>query len=152
TFITDELMSDYVHLSGEAAMMVSELYADILKQELEGKDVSGYFYDDIESLKADVNRVVALEASVKAAGTDTDHIKISALANEGEEIQYRIEAKDEDGEDSIVLTDWTDESVHDVAVPAGADKFIIKACIKGDESNFAWQEYPVKRTEEAVSK
>ena len=34
---------------------------------------------------------------------------------------------------------------HDI--PERYDKLIVKACIEGDESNYAWQEYPVKRAE-----
>ncbi len=146
-FITDEMMADYVHLSGDTAIMLSELYADILKQELEGGDVSGYFYRDMESMKADVNRVVALKASVKANGYDSDHIQISALANEGEKILYRVEAGTDDSEESVILCDWTTEKDIDVDIPERYDKLIVKACIEGDESNYAWQEYPVKRAE-----
>ncbi len=141
---TDDLMSDYIHLSGDAAMILSDIYADILKKELNGEDSSDLFYPDLDAMKADVHRVVALKASIDLNDDSSDHISIEALANKEETLLYRVEAIKEDDE-NLVLADWNENSVMDVPVPEGYEKFMIKACLKGDEDHFAWREYAVKR-------
>ena len=143
--ITDDKMSDYIHLAGDTAALVSDIYSDILKEEMDGKDISGYFYNDLDSLKKEVDRVVGVRAAVSLNDDGSDHISVEALANEEETILYRIEGFSEGSEDRTVLYDWNPANEMDVRAADGLDRFVIKACIEGDEENYAWQEYGVKR-------
>ncbi len=138
----DERMTDYVHMSGEAAEEISAIYADILDSELNGKESSAEFYPDLDALKKDVHRVVALRAGLLKEGENV-HISIEALSNDIGNNLYRIEFLTADG-NAEVLREWEKGSEIDVTIPAGKEgRLKISACTGPDDQALAWQEYEI---------
>ena len=138
----DERMTDYVHMSGEAAEEISAIYADILDSELNGKESSAEFYPDLDALKKDVHRVVALRAGLLKEGENV-HISIEALSNDIGNNLYRIEFLTADG-NAEVLREWEKGSEIDVTIPAGKEgRLKISACTGPDAQALAWQDYEI---------
>ncbi len=143
-WLGDDMMSDYVHLSGAAAMEVSRRYAQIVKKHLEGEDVSEYFYEDLDALKADVNRVVAVKATFgKYEGNESLlHVSINALANDPAAVIYTVEASYDGGETWEELTDICGLKEFDLDLTEAGEglKLKISAGLGGDDVP-AWQIY-----------
>ena len=138
----DERMTDYVHMSGEAAEEIRAIYADILDSELNGKESSAEFYPDLDALKKDVHRVVALRAGLLKEGENV-HISIEALSNDIGNNLYRIEFLTADG-NAEVLREWEKGSEIDVTIPAGKEgRLKISACTGPDAQALAWQDYEI---------
>lgn len=141
-FLPDTLMFDYNHVNGEGAYVVSELYAEILKKDLQGIDTSGYFYKDLADLKSDVNRVVAVNANIELKAEGCAHLEILSLQNEGIIPLYQIEMSEGDEETYDVITSWTESSSFDIAVPIGSDyKIKVRAKTGNYEEIEAYQVY-----------
>ena len=115
TFLPDTMMFDYNHVNGEGAYIITEMYSEILKKDMEGIDTSEYFYDDLDSLKADVNRIVSVGAEISIEDT-VAHIEIMSLQNDDITPYYQIEIS-EDKENYTVLTEWTTQSELELELP-----------------------------------
>lgn len=120
-FLPDTLMHDYNHVNGEGAYAVSKLYAEILKKDLQGIDISDYFYKDLAELKADVNRVVAVSANIELKEEGRAHLEILSLQNVDTIPQYQIEISKDDGETYHVVISWTESNSFDITVPNESD-------------------------------
>ena len=111
-FLPDELMRDYNHTNGEGGRVVSEKLAEILKNAADGNDVSSYFYENLDALKKDVHRIVAVDADIKADPDDAHHyhVAITSVQNEDVEVVYRLLIKYSGEEKFRVVQNWTAES------------------------------------------
>ena len=140
----DRLMYDGWHFSGEGAYKLSSVYGEILAKYLNGEDVSGYFYKDIDELKQNVNRVVALRAEGVAEG-DEIRLHITSLQNDDADVVYCIEIARDGGKDYELLTDWTDDTDPVIPILKENEKLRIKAALSADDENAAWQVYDIDR-------
>jgi hypothetical protein len=117
-FLPDELMKDYNHVNGEGAYVISEKFCEILEKVDAGEDVSGYFYDDLDGLKEDVHRIVAVKGDVEFDGDSGQaHVSITSLQSDDVTPVYQIEIKPEGEEEYSVLTAWTEETELDLDIP-----------------------------------
>lgn len=119
--LPDELMYDQTHTNGEGAKIISEIYAEILAKQEQGEDISAYFYEDFEALKADVHRILAVSTKLEYTSKNDGKnivtiISLESLHNESVVPQYRVEFIDKEGAESV-LVDWTTESEMEVLLP-----------------------------------
>lgn len=143
-WLGDDMMADYIHLSGEAAMEVSRRYAQIVKKHLDGEDVSSFFYEDLDALKREVSRVVAVKASLKKDESNESllHVNITALTNDPAAVIYTVEASYDDGASWERLSDKCGFKEFDLDLSETGEGFKIKisAGLGGDDEP-AWQIY-----------
>ncbi len=137
--LSDDMFSDAWHLCGEAAYKYSEVFGEILDKTLKGEDVGSYFYPDLESLKRDVKRIVALQATVT---TDDDSIKIdlSSLQNDDVTPLYRGEVSYDGGTTFYELFDWTAQTELEFDIKDDPDpvfRFHAWSGVTGEDE--AWQ-------------
>lgn len=59
--LPDSMLSDADHLGYNGAKYISRLYAEILRHEMNGEDVTGYFYPSVEEMKEDIKGVIACD-------------------------------------------------------------------------------------------
>lgn len=139
-FLGDDCMTDYVHLSGEGACRVSRLYAEILGKDMRGEDTSGYFYKDLDELKADVDRIVAVSAKI----SEEDGIcsaKAESLHNDGVIPLYRFELSTDGGESFETVADWSESGSVSFEKPEGAYTLKVTAALSPEDPVPAWMEY-----------
>lgn len=141
TILPDSKMFDYNHVSGEGAYEISSLYMEILKKEIQGIDVSDYFYDNMDELKADVNRVVSVEAEFSIQDSKA-RIEAVSLHNDDVIPLYQIEIS-EDGENYDVLKKWTKDSVFDIKLPDHVIFIKVKAKTDNDKGIEAYQVFKI---------
>ncbi len=117
-FLPDEMMHDYNHVNGKGAHIISEIYAEILRKDMEGIDTSSYFYSDLSELRADVHRIVAVEAEIEQDENDNSitHINISSLQNNNIKPIYKVEISFDEGETYTTLSEWSAEQKIDVTI------------------------------------
>lgn len=113
--IPDSVMRDESHLNGEGASIVSEIYAEILEKDIAGNNTNDYFYENLNQLKKDVNRIVTVEAEITVEN-DHIHIETRSLHNEETIPFYQIEIS-EDNDNFNVLAGWTKDNVFDIDIP-----------------------------------
>ncbi len=133
TILPDEMMCDYNHTNGEGAKVVSRLYADILKKEMTGEDVSGYFYPSYEDFCESVRRIVAVDAKI-IEEDDSISLTLRSLHNPEVKVLYQVETGD--GE---VLIPWTEETEHLIGKEIDQIKVIARS--ENDEIGRAHQIY-----------
>ncbi len=136
TILPDEMMCDYNHTNGEGAKIVSRLYAEILKKEAAGEDVSGYFYPSYEDFCASVKRIVAVDAKIKKEN-DSYQLTLRSLHNPEVTVLYQIE-----NADGKVLVPWTNKTDHVLTENEGRIKVIARS--EEDELGRAYQIYDLK--------
>ena len=121
-FLPDEMMHDGNHVNGEGAYVISEIYAEILQKDMAGIDTSDYFYSNLNELKADVHRIVAVGAEIERDEDDSDivHIDISSLQNDDIQPIYKVDISLDEGETYTELSDWSTEHEMDVKVEGGS--------------------------------
>lgn len=142
TLLPDTLMHDYNHVNGEGAYVVSRLYAEILERDLQGTGTDGFFYRDLEELKAGVNRIAAVGAEITPESPGRVHIRIVSLQNRDILPRYRVELSEDGGEHYETAVDWTVDTDLDVAVPEEADyRLRITAGAETGGAGEAWQVY-----------
>lgn len=100
----DDAFKDYVHLNKKGGQTVSRIFAKILKEELEGKDTSKYFYKNLDEMKADIHRIPGCGAKIEESGNELV-VKVASYHNDGVTPEYRISYSD-DGENYEPLTKW----------------------------------------------
>lgn len=139
-FLPDEYMFDFNHVNGTGAKITSELYAQILKEEAEGKDTSGYFYESVEELKADVHRVVAVGAEIAVSGQRV-RVEVTSLQNEDVTPYYQLSLCMNGGVFETVV-DWIQEESFDIDLPEyEACTLMVRAKIGQDGEIEAYQCY-----------
>ena len=110
-FLPDEMMHDYKHVNGSGAYIVSNLFAEILAKADQGENISAYFYKDLDDLKKDVHRIVAVKAKITPDDSQETlfHFKIRSAQNENIVPLYRISVKYKGDHGWTVVQDWTPE-------------------------------------------
>ena len=113
--LPDEMMHDYNHVNGEGAYVVSKLFADILKAEEFGEDVSSFFYPDFSSFQEDVHRIVAVKAKIKNAkgAENAFRASITSLQNEDIVPRYRVLIRVSESDPWEVAAGWTSKNMLD---------------------------------------
>ncbi|MBR4461140.1 MAG: hypothetical protein IKS51_00945 [Erysipelotrichaceae bacterium] len=139
TFLPDEMMCDYSHTNGEGAKLVSKLFAEILKKEEAGEDVSEYFYPTFEAFCESVHRIVAVDAKIRKEG-DAYDLELRSLQNPGVKVLYQVET--ENGE---VLIPWTEETHHTISKLTGQIKVVARS--GDDDLGRAYQVYDLSNYE-----
>ena len=141
-FLPDELMHDYNHVNGEGAYVISNILADLMKKEEQGIDVSQYFYSDLEALKKDVHRIVAVDAECACEEDDVMHIDIVSFQNEDISPLYQVELSTDGGESYQVMVSWTEDTNIDVKIPVKENyELKIRAKAQNDDVQEAYQVY-----------
>lgn len=113
SFLPDSKMTDYNHVNGEGAYLVSELYAEILKANIAGEDVSNYFYASLDELKESVHRIVAVGANIETSPENTITIQMISLHNDDVVPQYQVLLAT-DGENFEVIMDWAESDTFEL--------------------------------------
>lgn len=147
--IPDCMMRDDTHLNGKGAHIISDSYAEILQKDLKGIDTSYYFYDDLDEMKYNVNRVVSVDAEITIENGNA-HIETRSLQREGVIPFYRIEIS-ENGEDFKVICDWTHDSIFDIELP-DIKGILIKVKAKtGNEREFEAEAFQIYNETEIIN-
>ena len=108
TLIPDTLMHDYNHLNGEGAMVISDIYADILKADMSGKSVDEYFHTSLDELDVEVNRVIAVKADIEEKNS-TLIIDVDSLHSERYTPQYSVHISN-GSEEYKTVVEWTSDT------------------------------------------
>lgn len=116
--LPDEMMHDYNHLNGEGANITSEIFAEIVKKEEAGEDISSYFYKDLDDFKKDVKRIVAVNADIQEDKDKENvlHLQLTSLQNDDVKPRYRVSVRYSKGENYQVLSDWNESKKAEVKV------------------------------------
>ena len=124
---TDGLFYDADHLCEAGASAASEICAELIRDELDGKDISGRFYGSVDELAADIRRVVAVGAEVEA-GEDAvrvSHFKYNAGIDA--EILFEVQIS---GDGKEFVSEYQDLDPGDsVEIPAEdfrGDRYLVK--------------------------
>lgn len=147
TLIPDELMLDYNHCNGEGARIASEFFAQIVKKEEAGEDVSQYFYRDLDDFKKSVKRIVAVGAEISEGEREnTVHISIKSLHNDDVTPLYRVLICGENENEYSAAQDWTRESELEIEL-GDAPSYMIKVEAGAADKAYgtASQEYTYKK-------
>lgn len=143
-FLPDSCMHDSNHVNGEGAHIVTAKLAEILNQSAEGKDISGFFYENLDELKKDVHRIVAVKADITADPDSENHlfITISSAQNDDVEPVYRVLLR-RSGEDGFeVLRDWSPQAQLDLQLADTEGATLRIEAASADETyGHAFQEY-----------
>lgn len=117
--LPDEFMHDYNHVNGEGAYRLSKIYAEILKKDIEGINTSNYFYPNLDELKKDVHRIIAVkgEITIDKGNSSLAHIVITSLQNNDVIPYYQLEISADNGKNFEVLAEWTEKSELEFVVP-----------------------------------
>ncbi|MBR5420264.1 MAG: hypothetical protein IK115_03850 [Lachnospiraceae bacterium] len=139
----DHLMYDGWHFSGEGAYELSAAYGKLLKRALDGEDISGSFYKDLDELKETVHRVVAVGADFEQDGNELT-IRACSLHNDDVQVLYSLELSLDGGQNYEPLSDWTEETVFHMELPDEDDSRIrLRAALSPEDEDFAWQDYEI---------
>lgn len=126
SLLPDDKMYDYNHCNGEGAHIASEFFAQIVKKEEAGEDVSQYFYRDLDDFKKSVKRIVAVGAEISEGKREnTVHISIKSLHNDDVTPLYRVLICGEDENEYSAAQDWTRESELEIEL-GDAPSYMIK--------------------------
>ena len=127
--LPDNLFKDKIHLNYEGGQRISKIFANILKEDLAGKDISYHFYKNLEELKKDVHRIVCCFCKAEYVGNEVQ-ILLSSYHNKGVKPEYRV--LDMEGN---VIVDWTNSTK--INLPSGKMKGIkeIRAEARINESD-----------------
>ncbi len=126
-WLGDQLMFDFNHVNGEGAELVSKKYADHLKALMNDEDPPDLFYADLDELKQDVRRIIAVGADISVVDLKAT-VQLSSRQTGGISPKYRIQISQDD-ETYTPLTGWTDETsfVFDVSAYKDTIHFLIEA-------------------------
>lgn len=108
TTFPDDNFKDYLHLNNIGGQKCSEIFAQILKEEMQGKDTTQYFYKDLKDLQKDIRRIPA--CAIESSHQDDEvHIWVDSVHNEDVTPQYRLLGVMKDGEEEhyTLLKSWT---------------------------------------------
>ena len=125
--LPDELMVDYNHTNGEGATVASKFFAEVIKKEENGEDISEYFYANIDEFKKTVKRIVAvgIDAFPDEEQENLLHINITSLQNDDVHPMYRVLIREQSEEEYTVAQDWTNERELEIEI-GDATWYLIK--------------------------
>ena len=127
-WLGDDMMFDSGHVNGEGAERVSEKYAEVLKALISNEEEPDLFYQDITELKADVHRILAVGADIKITDL-VAKVNVRSIQTDGIAPLYRVLFRNNEEDEFILLTDWTDknEFEYDLSAYRGTAHFLIEA-------------------------
>jgi hypothetical protein len=136
TLLPDELMADYNHTNGEGAMVASKFFAEVIKKEENGEDISEYFYTNIDEFKKTVKRIVAVgvDAFPDEEQENLLHINITSLQNDDVHPKYRVLIREQSEEEYTVAQDWTSERELEIEIGDATWYFIKVEAVAEDPS------------------
>ena len=109
--LPDALYTDTLHLNGEGSEYFSMRLAQAIMRIDNGEDYSGLFYDSVEEMKQDVERIVACSAEVSEDANGSVTVAARSLQNEGIVPEYRLLiSTDKEHEDYEELVPWQESS------------------------------------------
>ena len=88
--LPDTSYTDNLHVNGVGAEFFSYTLAETVSMLERGEDVSGLFYDSVDEMKADVERIVACGADISQNGDGDTMVEARSLQNEDVIPEYRI--------------------------------------------------------------
>lgn len=139
----DSVMHDDNHLNGEGAEKLSELYAEILKKDMNGEDTSTYFYSDLEELKEDTRRVVAVKADIQR-NQNKCIIEIESTHNENINPEYQVEISTDNGETYTAISTWSKDDKLSIELPEEETIYVkVKARTGDTDEQVAFQTYSI---------
>ena len=148
TLIPDEFMLDYKHCNGNGALVASRFFADVIKKEEAGEDISRYFYANLDEFKKSVKRIVAVDAEIQPdeERENTLHISITSLQNDDVLPLYRVSLCDCGTEEYYTAQDWTSESELEIEIGNAAGYTIkIEAAAEDPSYGTASQVYTYEK-------
>ncbi len=126
SLLPDDKMYDYNHCNGEGARIVSEFFAQVVKKEEAGEDISQYFYRDLDDFRKSVKRIVAVGAEISEGEREnTVHISIESLHNDDAAPLYRVLICGEGENEYSAVQDWTRENELEIEL-GDAPSYMIK--------------------------
>ena len=147
-FLPDDMMYDNNHTNGKGAREVSERFAQILKREDAGEDVSSCFYPNLDAMKRDVRRIVSVRADIAPAAGGGLHYATSLFSLQNDDVRplYRLLGRQWEKSEFGLLQDWTPETNLDFTLPApGAWTLRVEAGAADPSMGIAFQEYPLAK-------
>lgn len=87
--LTDDMFMDHMHVNYWGGQITSKFFAQVLKDDLTGKDTSHYFYRNLKDLKRDVHRIPGCTMQLVKEG-DMVKIQVKCFHNEGVTPEYRL--------------------------------------------------------------
>lgn len=148
---TDDMFVDYLHLNYYGGQEVSKIFARILKDREEGKDVSHYFYKNLDELKQHVHRIPGGASKVEQDG---NVLKVYAKCVHNDDVtpQYRVLVSSDPEADSNSsfreIAGWREDAEFDISTEdlAVAGTFRVEMRIgEGDENvAFSLSKYMIK--------
>ena len=126
-WLGDQLMFDFNHVNGEGAELVSQKYAEYLKALINDEEAPDLFYADLDELKSEVNRIIAIGADISVVDLKAT-IHLSSRQTDGITPLFRVSISQDD-ETYTPLTDWTKETdyLFDVSSYKETVHFLIEA-------------------------
>ena len=118
------------HLCRSGAETSSHLYAEIIRDELAGIDTSGRFYASVDELTADIKRVVAAGADVKAKDGRLVISDLRYSAGKDMEVVFEVRLTSENGGFQQTLTVDPSESAVEIPYEGPAGKVRVKITAK----------------------
>jgi len=138
--LPDSSMRDINHVNGKGAYTISKVYAEILQKTLDGEPTDHYFYSSREELMMDVDRIVAVDASIEI-NDNIAQVEITSLHNDAIVPSYQISVS-YDNVNNSVLVDWTTDAKFAVELPDCDDYTIMVRAKAGvNEETEAFQYY-----------
>ena len=88
--LPDTMFTDELHLTGEGSIVFSRIFSKHVIMALNGEDTSEFFYNNIDELKKEVQRVVACNAKTKSDGKGNLVVEAISLHNDDIVPEYRL--------------------------------------------------------------
>ena len=114
--LPDALFTDRLHLNGDGSEYFSMRLAQTIIRIDNGEDVSGLFYDSVEEMKQDVERIVACSAEVSKDGNGSVLIAARSLQNEDVIPEYRL----------LISTDKKHKNYEEIVSWQESSEFLLK--------------------------
>lgn len=139
----DSVMHDDNHLNGEGATKLSEIYAEILKKDMCGEDTSIYFYNNLEELKKDTKRIVAIKADIER-NQNKCIIEMESTHNDNINPEYQVEISSDNGKTYEVISAWNESDKVSIDLLTEGEVYImVKARIGATDNDVAFQTYSI---------
>ena len=146
----DEIFNDHLfynsgHLCRTGAETASHIYAEIIRDELAGIGTQDRFYGTVDELTADITRVVAAGADVKAEDGEIIISDLQYTAGKDADIIFEIRISAGSGEDPVTVTVNPPENSIKIPWENPAKKVSVKIIARDTRSGSeAYADYSVK--------
>lgn len=125
------------------ATKLSEIYAEILKKDMCGEDTSIYFYNNLEELKKDTKRIVAIKADIER-NQNKCIIEMESTHNDNINPEYQVEISSDNGKTYEVISAWNESDQVSIDLLTEGEVYImVKARIGATDNDVAFQTYSI---------